>query len=663
MRKHLIFIFAGLALVLLSSGCNSSSSTSKAVPSDALTGDSTLFPNNHLLASAQYLLDNGASNAAVSSANTTPIIIDTRSADAYASGHIPGAINTEWDDYVLWNDPPEKATLKNVADLEEDLSALGVTRDAEIVIYDDTLTSWGSSGRIFWMLEYLGCTNVKILNGGWDKWEADDLPIQTSAVSLSPAVFTAQVDASINSDKAAIANRLGDDDFVTVDTRTDEEYNGWLLYNEARGGHIPGAVQLPYAWYFNEDYSILSYEDLTRLLESKGVTADKEIVPYCTAGVRSGFFYFLGRLLDYPRISNYDASMWDWAAADSADYPMDKLENYEKLIYPAWLEDEMTTNSSLVIVETGWGAAGDTYTNGHIPGAVWVNTDEIEYDCFNARDEWPVDAGDPPCWDRSTTEEEDLAKGLTSADSLPQNFWNIYPDEYLLPAIAYMGIDKNTTVVVYGKSGSAAARVVWTLMYAGVADVRLLNGGKQAWTDAGLELETAVVARTPVSEFDPDEPGRTTALNPQYKVDIPYIREVVNGVRENAVIVDIRALDEYEGKSAPYKYIPTDGRVPGAVWGRDTEEYEDEADGSMRSYDEIKAFWDILGATSDNELSFYCGTGWRSSVGWFYAYLMGYSENGNFDSGWYEWSMGEGSAYAGADPVLNPIVDDDPYLP
>ena len=395
MRKHLVFILAGLAMLILSAGCNSSSSTSKSVPSDALTGDSSLFPNSHLLASAQYLLDNGADSAAGSFANTAPIIIDTRSPDAYASGHIPGAINTEWGDYVLWRDPPEKATLKPVADLEADLSALGVTRDAAIVIYDDTLTSWGSSGRIFWMLEYLGCTNVKILNGGWDKWEADDLPVQTSAVSLSPALFTAQVDESINSDKATIANRLGDTDFVTVDTRTDEEYNGWILYNEARGGHIPGAVQLPYAWYFNEDHSILSYDALTHLLESKGITADKEIVPYCTAGIRSGFFYFLGRLMDYPRISNYDASMWDWAAADPAAYPMDKLENYEKLVYPAWLEDEMTINSSLVIVETGWGAAGDTYTNGHIPGAVWVNTDEIEYDCFNARDEWPVDAGDP----------------------------------------------------------------------------------------------------------------------------------------------------------------------------------------------------------------------------------------------------------------------------
>ena len=667
-----LLIATSMILMMPFWGCNSSSTTSKtvvsAVPSDALTGDTSLFPNNNLLASDQYLLDNGADNVNAK-ASSTPIIIDTRSAQDYDLGHIPGAINTQWGNFVLWNEPPEKAVLQGVTDLETALGSLGLTCNSAIVIYDDTLASWGPSGRIFWMLEYLGCTNVKILNGGWDKWKADALPVQTAANTLAPAVFTAVLNTEINPDKEHIQDRMEDSDFLTVDTRTDAEFNGWILYDEARGGHITGAVHLPYEWYFNSDHSILSQVDLQDLFESHGITTDKEIVPYCTAGIRSGFFYFLGRLMGYDRVSNYDASMWDWAAATPDYYPMTALEHYEKIAYPALVNTMMTTVEDLVIVETGWGPEGDNYNSGHLPGAIWVNSDEIEYDCFNPRNNWPVDAGTPPCWDRSTTAEQDLAKGLTPEDALPRNWWNIYPDLYLLPAIAYMGINKDTPVVVYSDDITAAARLIWTLMYAGVEDVKLLNGGKTAWTSAGYSLSTEPEVRTPVAEFDPDLPGRTTAIYPEYKADIPHVRDVVNGVDTDAVIVDNRSMDEYLGKTAPYSYIPTDGRIPGAVWGLagsgpwTMEDFTDAQDTTMKSFEEIKTFWVSQGLTTDKHLSFYCGTGWRSSLTWFYGYLMGYPEVSNFDSGWFEWSMGEGSAYAGADPVLNPIVDDDPTLP
>ncbi len=312
-----------------------------------------------------------------------------------------------------------------------------------------------------------------------------------------------------------------------------------------------------------------------------------------------------------------------------------------------------------VIVETGWGPAPDSYNGGHVPEAIWVNTDEIEYDCFNPRNDWPVDAGEPACWDRSTTEEEDAAKGLGPDDALPRNWWNIYPDEYLLPAIAYMGIDKNTTVVVYG-SASAAARVLWTLMYAGVEDVRFLNGGKSAWTGAGYELETIAGVRRPVEFFDPDDPGRTTAIHPEYKVDIPYVRDVVNGDIDNARIVDIRTWDEYTGKTAPYSYIPTSGRVPGAVWGKagtgtsGMKDYLND-DGTLAP-DKIYPWWNSQGLTTDQHLSFYCGTAWRSSLAWFSAYIMGYPQISNFDSSWFEWSMGPESN-------LNPVTDEYPNLP
>ena len=1010
--RIVMMILISSALFYLA-GCGNSGSTKDDSADDTqtgevvtleepLTGDASLFPNAGLLATPEDLLVTDASGSLTDTVTGEAIIIDTRSAEAYAAGHIPGAINARWDDFVLWNDPPEKAVLSPVADLESQLGALGLTRDAWIVLYDDTVDSWGSAGRLFWMLEYLGCTHVQILNGGWDRWSDQGLSSQTEAASLAAAVFTAEPNTDVLIDKNEIQSRLGSDDFVLVDTRTDEEFNGWVLYDEARGGHIPGAVQIPYANTFNTDDSILGYADLKALFEENGITADKTVAAYCTAGVRSGFFYFLGRLMGLTNVANYDASIWDWAAADPVSYPMQAMAHYSDLVYPDWVnalidyhadgstsaapadypydrqhpylifetqwgsfEDmengwadrsyldghipgaihsnsdtyengfprwfmlpdnellesvgsmgitadttvivysnsqifaarlwwilkyagvadvrilngglaawqaagydvETTINepvavsydgtvqadlvattdyvstavdtentlladvrtyaeftgevsgygyvankgrlpgavyafnadspdldyldadgtlkpytavrdlwqqvgidlneagddfdqevifycgsgyrSSLstlyahlmgfentrnysdgwegwsttytedasytadpdipgttdgwrqdpsgrlvgsgvhpewdaydyphvdrivdarwvndvllendnfgnpyVIAHVSWGPAGDAFNSAHVPGAIHINTDEIEYDCFNARNSWPVDAGEPACWDRSTTEEEDAAKGLGPDDSLPRNWWNIYPDQYLFPAFAYMGIDTDTTVVLYSENASAAARVLWALLYAGVEDVRLMDGGYDAWTNAGYTGSSEITERIPVSDF-----GTTTALHPEYKVDIPYVREVVDGTVTGAQLVDIRTNDEYIGASEPYSYIPTNGRIPGAIWG--TDEFENE-DGTLMSPATIEDTWTASGITSDRHLSFYCGTAWRSSLAWFYGYMMGYANISNFDSSWFEWSMGDGSEYAGAAPVLNPIVDDEPSLP
>ncbi|MFZ2633117.1 MAG: rhodanese-like domain-containing protein [Desulfosalsimonadaceae bacterium] len=934
-KLRLLIVFMCFVVLALA-GCSDSSSSSHPDVDPTIKG----YPNGGLLSQAPDLSESGV------------VILDARSADAYNAGHIPGALSMPWQGFV-----DSSTNLKPVSELETLLGAAGIKRDTWMIIYDDTTASWGAAGRLFWMFEYLGCPNVRILDGGWDKWVADGNTPETTVRTRKAAKFAAIVKDSVVAGKEHIKDRMNDADFALVDTRTDAEFIGWQLYNEKRGGHITGAVQIPYEWAFQTDKSILEYADMKELFESRGITPDKEIVPYCTSGIRSAYAYFICRLMGYEKVANYDASIRDWAAADAAAYPMEKMENYQALVHPAWVDalingknpptysgnryviieamsnrggdntgdydaghiphaihlniyaleggypaypysspsdgnllpdaelqtfienmgittdttvviygssltpagrtawalmyagvkdvrilnggydawvaagydvettpntpspipfgavvpvhpeylattddvaelelgpttvladirrwaeftgapgsntylhfdDEgripgavwghnndayadadqtlrtemeqmwedcgITSNkkavfycgtgwrSSLafyfayllgfpdianydsgffgwswdennpietghtdklvnakwlkemvdknndgkpyVIVETGWGEAGDYYNNGHVPGAIWVNTDEIEYDCFNARNDWPVDEGEPACMDRSTTEAVDAAKGLGPDDALPRNWWNIYPDQYLLPAIAYMGIDKNTTVVVYAKGASAAARVFWTLMYAGVEDVRFLDGGKKGWTDAGYELETTVNVRTPVDVFDPDDPGRTTAIHPEYRVNIPFVRNVVNGVETDALMVDIRAWDEYTGATAPYSYIPTSGRVAGAVWGMDSDAYVND-DGTLKSPDEIYPYWNSKGLTADKHLSFYCGTAWRSSLAWFYAYMFGYPEISNFDSSWFEWSMGEGSAYSGANPVLNPILDEYPDLP
>ena len=335
------------------------------------------------------------------------------------------------------------------------------------------------------------------------------------------------------------------------------------------------------------------------------------------------------------------------------DYP-----NGSVLVSAQWVQHRLDTaaaGEALVIVEAGWGEAGDYYTNGHVPGAIHVNTDEIEYDCFNARSDWPVDAGDPPCWDRSTTEEQDLAKGLGPDDSLPRNWWNLFPDQYLLPAIAHMGIDKDTTVIVYGEDLSGAARVVFALMVAGVEKVHLLHGGYAAWTAAGFAGETTTNQRVPVASF-----GLSTAARPELLVDTAFVQEVVAGDR-SAVIADIRSHDEFVGATAPYGYIPTSGRIEGAVFAHAGEgpwdmSYFVNEDGTVKPYDAVSALWNTDGLSGEDHILFYCGTGWRAALTFLIAHAMGWDNLSLYDGGWFEWSMGP-------DAATNPVIDENPDLP
>jgi 3-mercaptopyruvate sulfurtransferase SseA len=187
------------------------------------------------------------------------------------------------------------------------------------------------------------------------------------------------------------------------------------------------------------------------------------------------------------------------------------------------------------------------------------------------------------------------------------------------------------------------------LMYAGIEDVRLLDGGLDAWTSAGYELDAVARTAAPVKSF-----GRRVPVHPEYIVGTEKVRAIL--ADDQAELVSILSWAEYTGQITGYDYIAPKGRIAGAVWGHAgsdpwSMDHFRNLDNTMRSYHEIEANWRDWGITPDKRIAFHCGTGWRASEAFFYAYLMGWERISVYDGGWYEWSADPSNPTESGEPT------------
>lgn len=234
----------------------------------------------------------------------------------YNQGHIPGAVLFDWKKDL--NDPLTRDLLSR-KQLEELLGRSGIDNKTTIVLYGD-FNNWFAA-YAFWDLLYYGVENLKLMNGGRKKWLAEDREISKDAPSYPPVKFVAkEANRSIRAFIDEVKSTLGKKEWGLVDVRGPAEYTGQVLAppeypNEGaqRGGHIPGAVNVPWGQAVNEDGTFKSAEELKKLYESKGITADKNIVTYCRIGERSSHTWFvLTHLLGYRNVVNYDGSWSEW---------------------------------------------------------------------------------------------------------------------------------------------------------------------------------------------------------------------------------------------------------------------------------------------------------------------------------------------------------------
>jgi thiosulfate/3-mercaptopyruvate sulfurtransferase len=234
----------------------------------------------------------------------------------YNLGHVPGAALFDWKKDM--NDPLTRDIVSK-SQLEELLSRVGFEVDSTLVLYGD-FNNWFAAFA-FWIMRYYQVDKVVLMNGGRKKWLAEDGQVTKDVPSYDRTTFKVKgTDENVRTYLDAMKKRLGQKNSVLVDVRSPAEFTGEITAppeypNEhaQRGGHIPGAVNIPWSQAVSEDGTFKSPEELRNLYEVKGVTADKDIVTYCRIGERSSFTWFvLKYLLGYPHVKNYDGSWTEW---------------------------------------------------------------------------------------------------------------------------------------------------------------------------------------------------------------------------------------------------------------------------------------------------------------------------------------------------------------
>lgn len=395
-----------------------------------------------------------------------------------------------------------------------------------------------------------------------------------------------------------LQDKLSDDSWVVVDTRINDAFNGWKLDEVERGGHIKGAVDFSANWLTVD--SKYKEKTLDKALETKGIEKDKNIVLYDANGKDAKEVANYLSEKGYKNLYTYNVA--DWAKDESL--PMESYENYEMLVPATIVNDVLDgkkpetfeSSKNIKIVEASWGEESEAYSKGHVPSSVHINTDTIE---------------PPPMW--MLASDEELAK-----------FANDY------------GFTKEDTVIVTGPDVMASYRVAVVLRYIGINDVRVLNGGNDAWTSAGYELETKSNKPVAGNDFGAKIPANPNLIDTQAE-----LKEMLKD--SNNVLVDNRSWDEYIGKISGYSYHDKKGRIPGAVYGyagtsaTTLEDYRN-IDNTMRNADEIKALWKDAGIDTNKHLMFMCGSGWRAAEVLTYANVMGFDNTSLYSDGWIGWS-------------------------
>jgi thiosulfate/3-mercaptopyruvate sulfurtransferase len=246
---------------------------------------------------------------------------------AYEQGHIPGALLIDWRKDM---NKPDVRDIIDAGEFEKLMSRLGISNDTHVILYGD-YNNWFATFA-FWVFEMYGHQKVQLLNGGRKKWIDSGGELTKEVPAVKPATYKV---TKVNYENRVFLEdllkmKIADPNLVLVDVRSPAEYTGEITAppeypNEhaQRGGHIPGAVNIPWGQAIREDGTFKSAEELRQLYSSKGVVPDKRVVTYCRIGERASVTWFvLKHLLGYKDVKVYDGSWTEWG--NLVRFPIEK---------------------------------------------------------------------------------------------------------------------------------------------------------------------------------------------------------------------------------------------------------------------------------------------------------------------------------------------------
>ncbi|RMF79584.1 MAG: sulfurtransferase [Chloroflexi bacterium] len=268
------------------------------------------YVNPDVLVSTDWVAEHlNDANVRIVESNEDPLL--------YPSGHIPGAVQVDWTADL--NDPLRRDYLQKDG-FEALMSRIGVTRDTTVVFYGDKNNWWACYA--FWVFQLFGHSNAKIMDGGRMKWEAEGRDLVREVPKYAATSYSApeRDDSKIRAFRDQVLRHI-EQNGQLVDVRSPAEYSGELLHmanypqeGALRGGHIPGAKNVPWSRAANEDGTFKSADDLKAIyLEEQGLNPDEPVVAYCRIGERSSHTWFvLTHLLGFKDVRNYDGSWTEW---------------------------------------------------------------------------------------------------------------------------------------------------------------------------------------------------------------------------------------------------------------------------------------------------------------------------------------------------------------
>lgn len=406
------------------------------------------------------------------------------------------------------------------------------------------------------------------------------MKILKSCVFLTLLVNTLFASVSTN----FLLENINKKDITILDTRSEDAYNGWILNNEKRRGHIPNARPFPVLWIkiIKEDDDLL-----------KKLISQKEVIVYGAKEheIQKVFVFLQSHGINVKKYEHFSLQY-----LENKNLKLSYLKNYKKIVPAIYVNKTIQTNKNVKIFEVSWGK-GKKYKKAHIPTAVHINTDLVEFG--------PI--------------------------------WNYRSKKELLSFALEYGISKDTAIILYGEDTMPVSRIAIILMRMGVQDIRILNGGFKAWKNAGFEIQSGDIKAKSIKSFNGD-----FFINNKLIKTTKEAKNILSN--KNAQLVSIRSYDEWIGKTSGYSYIKAKGRIKGAIWGESgsdayhLEEYRS-LSGKMKNQYDLEDMWKNLGIDTSKHLSFYCGTGWRATEVLLYAHLMGYENVSLYDGGWLQWSL------------------------